>query len=279
MISQRLPAALLLIGALGYFSIASPKVQPTETASQMDSLLINMPLPLQLALTMGDQYLAANIDFFRAQMKAVTPMPEQSMKVYSQLLYDTVKLNPYHEDGYYLSAATVPWKPGGNLELAQQTLKAATYARSWDWMPPFYYAFNASYFLKNSAEAAAYYRIAAPRHARNTAFLTLLAAKSEIASASPTMAAQTLRLMAENSQNRKIRLYLEGKAQQLDAVAHLEEKTLAFKNKTGAWPKSWQDMVDQKLLETPPQKMFGNDFELKDNGKVSITNSKAKAAK
>jgi hypothetical protein len=113
---------------------------------------VRLPVPAQVLMSVGDRYLAANLNGFRVLVAETARMRAEDYALQAGLQKDISRLNPAHEDNYYIAAAILPW--GGQLETAQYVLKRAADARPFDWTPLFYYGFHLYHFYRNPAAGA-----------------------------------------------------------------------------------------------------------------------------
>ena len=139
-----------------------------------------MSAPVQLLLTGGDRFLAANIESIRA-VATTSDNPEAAEANASFAIRArrvVAQLNPCHEDNYYLGNALLTW--GGAVSEGNDLLKRATDCRTWDELPPFFHGFNQYFFLHDVEGARVSLEIAASRATDNAAsfrkFAIMLAA-------------------------------------------------------------------------------------------------------
>ena len=102
-------------------------------------LQVALPLFVQVFMTAGDRYLAANLASIRALVVTTEKMRPEDYRILSKIQDDASWLNPAHEDNYYIATAILPWN--GELDTAQTILARASKARPFDYQPAFYYAF------------------------------------------------------------------------------------------------------------------------------------------
>ena len=175
-----LPLAIALAG-FGVFAAIwalRPPVSATPPAEVFDRVVVSAPV--QVLMTAGDRFLAANFESIRAVATA-SDAPEAAEANASFAIRArrvVAQLNPRHEDNYYQGNALLTW--GGAVAEGNDLLKRATDCRTWDEVPPFFYGFNQYFFLHDVEGARAALETAATRATDNAAgfrkFAIMLAA-------------------------------------------------------------------------------------------------------
>lgn len=176
-------AVPLAIAALGFSVFDAPwAMRPPASAEPPPEVFdrVVVSAPVQLLLTGGDRFLAANIESIRA-VATTSDNPEAAEANASFAIRArrvVAQLNPCHEDNYYQGNALLTW--GGAVTEGNDLLKRATECRTWDEVPPFFYGFNQYFFLHDVEGARASLEIAADRATDNAAgfrkFAIMLAA-------------------------------------------------------------------------------------------------------
>jgi len=261
---------MLIVGLVGYGVLQMRYAPPAQPKSL--KLSVELPVPMQLALWFGDRYLAANADFFWAEMAATESLDPVEAVVYGRLLRDATDLNPYHEDSYYLTAATIPWKQGSDLNLAQEVLQQAANARQWDWMPYFFFGFNQFYFQKDYTAAAASMYRAAERAGDNSEPLTVLAGRLYSRAAPTDVAANALEMMAASSHYPPLKQYLIARAEQVRRGLALQSEVDAYIARIGRKPRSLDELAAAGI--EIPVDPFGGGYRLDESGIVRVVEKK-----
>lgn len=177
---DRLPLAVALTGFAVFAAIWAmrPPVSAAPPAEVFDRVVVSAPV--QVLMTAGDRFLAANFESIRAVATA-SDAPEAAEANASFAIRArrvVAQLNPCHEDNYYQGNALLTW--GGAVADGNELLKRATDCRTWDEVPPFFYGFNQYFFLHDVEGARAALEIAAERATDNAAgfrkFAIMLAA-------------------------------------------------------------------------------------------------------
>lgn len=148
---------------------------PVNIAPQTLAERVVIAAPLQLLLFGGDRFLAANIE----SVRSIATADEMGEAVESNLSFairtrkEVARLNPCHEDNYYLSNALLTW--GGAVKEGNEILLRASECRGWDEFPAFFHGFNLFYFLHDIPGARIWLEKAAERSPENAASLRKLA--------------------------------------------------------------------------------------------------------
>ena len=159
---------VFFLGLLTYWVLVLFSNESSNNQVQESGGRVVIPAPLQVFLAFGDRYLAANFETIRLSSTGMDIDPSTGMVDGQFLLRGhmaVAKLNPCHEDNYYLANALLAW--GGADESANDVLWAATQCRRWDFLPPFLYGFNQYFFNHNVPEAQRALDIAAGRDSEN----------------------------------------------------------------------------------------------------------------
>ncbi|MDH5785906.1 MAG: hypothetical protein OEZ16_09920 [Chromatiales bacterium] len=207
--------------------------------------------PIQLLMYGGDHFLAANIETMRLATTASTIEDGNG----SSYLYRThslvAQLNPCHEDNYYFSTAFLTW--GGSADKANEILHLAGECRHWDWIPPFFYAFNQYYFNRNSDVAVKYLNLAAQRSADNHASLTKTAIMIKTGSINDDqMALAYLTNERDNATDPNLRELLDKRVTRLLGLITLRNAQQRFETETGRLLKTTEELIDTGYLQKIP---------------------------
>ncbi|MFT3757750.1 hypothetical protein [Thauera sp.] len=179
--SRNLAPLAVAVAGFGLFAAIwamRPPVNAAPPAEVFDRVVLSAPV--QLLLTGGDRFLAANFESIRAVATA-SDAPEAAEANASFAIRArrvVAQLNPCHEDNYYQGNALLTW--GGAVAEGNDLLRRATDCRFWDEVPPFFYGFNQYFFLHDVDGARAALETAAERATDNAAgfrkFAIMLAA-------------------------------------------------------------------------------------------------------
>lgn len=259
-----LAGLLLFVGGRAYLD----QTEPGDSGLQFVPRMV-LPVPGALGLAMGDAHLAANLGIIRSMVAATHIESPQERATFARLLENSLTLLPAQEDGYYLAQATLPW--WGYVDRTQRLLDQATAARPWDWMPPFFRAFNLFYFRKAPEEAATHLRRAAarvPPQKRQT--LLAVSARWTALGEDPREALRIIRDMAKSSRRGPLRRNLVKRAKQLLGLIQLRKAAEAYRNETGGPPKALEQLVGYGNLDSLPKDPTGDGFTISDEGKAII---------
>jgi hypothetical protein len=199
--------------------------------------------------------------------------PDQK-RLFGRLLDSASRLNPAHEDGYYLSQAILPW--AGQVARNQRIQKRAETARPWDWLPSFFRAFNLYYFRKKPGEAAPILGKAADRASpRNRESLLALAAQWTSIGYEAKQALKVVRQLAAGAGPGLLRQHLMARQQQLQGLIRLQKAAEVFQEKKGRPPHSFEALIGYGGLHKIPDDPLGEGYRLNSRGNVSINPPRA----
>ena len=261
---------LLALACLAVNAAIVPRLFERPRPPASAEMQVALPRFVQVLMAGGDRYLAANLAGFRALVSSPHTMAAENFRVLSLVQSDTAWLNPAHEDNYYIAAAVLPWY--GEVAATQSILRRASAARPFDWAPPFYFAFNALHFYKNTAEGAEWLREAA-RHTIDEGeqldfqqLAALWVAKGE----DPELAIRIHRAMAKESKHRGFANFLEKRAVRLENLLTIDQAIARYLQKTRRPPAQLRDLLDQGLLPRVPDDPFSGHYGIDRNGKAQI---------
>ncbi|TJZ77398.1 hypothetical protein [Chitiniphilus eburneus] len=234
-------------GYIAYGLHWSPRA---EQERDEGTLRVALPVPVQLVMTGGDRYLAANLNVFRAIMVTTKNPDPETVAVQAQLQQQASWFNPAHEDNYYLAAATLAWQ--GEAQAAQIVLHNATGGRPADMYPPFFYGFNQQYFFGDYAGAATSIRTAAERvEGNNKLALQAMAARWAENMDNPKQALNILHAMASQTAHAGLRGYLQSRAARVEGLLALRAAAESYRKRKGQPIHSLNDLVPSELAELP----------------------------
>lgn len=243
--------------------LSLPRVLPGNLSPE---LLVTLPRSVQVLLSAGDRYLAANLAGFRVLVADTLRMNAADFAVQAKLQTDIAWLNPAHEDNYYIAAALLPWN--GQLEASQFVLRRASEARLRDYQPLFYYAFNYYHFLRDPATAAGLLLKGVERtdDQQDQWALQNLAARWIERGYQTSAAAGIVDAMAKNAPPGAFKNYLAKRALRLDELARLQELAKRYRELTGNSLSDLQQLVDSGLIAEFPIDPLGVGFTLSKEG-------------
>lgn len=274
---SKAPAALgygvlAVLALIFWIASARSTQQPAPQASL--GLQVSLPLFVQIALTGGDRFAAANIGVFRALVAASENQDDAGLAVQAAIQRDVAQLNPGHEDNYYLAAASLT---GTALhEAGQEVLHRAIDARPFDFVPPFFYGVHRMHYDANPLEGAKWMQVAALRAKSETDRIGLekTAVRWIQKGQDPAMAAAVLDAMAKEARNSNLRQYIGKRAQQARGLAELVAASGRYEAQKGRKPAALEDLLKAGLLRQLPEDPLGVGYELGADGKPAIRHKK-----
>ncbi|MFP4561477.1 MAG: hypothetical protein ACLFQ3_09145 [Thiohalorhabdus sp.] len=264
---------ILVLAGAGVFLGTSPllkRIGAQEPKAWDPELSVVLPPSLATAMAGGDPFLAANLQVIRGKVVANRLEGDTEKALFARLLANASRMNPAHEDGYYIAQSILPWN--GYVQANQRIQKAAAEARSWDWLPLFFRAFNRYYFLREPGPASAILRDAAMRApAANREKLLASAVRWRALGREPGEALRIVRAMVEGTPEGDLRRNLRARQTQLEGLLKLRDAAEAFRKEEGRGPRSLKELVGYGGLQALPEDPFKDGYTLNDAGKVVIT--------
>lgn len=278
LVHRVLPFCVLLI-ALGLFCSATMSLHRIPAKRAANEMEVALPWFVQVLLTGGDRYLAADINVIRALVASTQYMDENNYRILAQIQDDAAWLSPGHADNYYIAAAILPWS--GEFDAAQSILRRAIDARPFDPLPPFYYGFNLYYFQKNSITGANWVREAAARETdeQNRFALQNIAARWYERSNDPSVAIALVEAMARDTKDTGFRQYLEHRVERLKRLQELIQAAQLFEQSRGRQLASLEELVAGGFINEIPADPFGFGYDLDAEGQPVLLNRPKKADK
>lgn len=269
-------AAVVLV-ALFWLAANRSTAHPAPQAGL--GLQVSLPLFVQVALAGGDRYAAANIGVFRALVASSQQQDDADLAVQAAIELDVSKLNPGHEDNYYLAAASLTGTP--QHEAGQQILRRAIDGRPFDFIPPFFYGVHRMHYDRNPLEGAKWLQVAAARAKTESDRLGLerTAVRWIQKGQDPATAAAVLEAMAKQARTYALKQYITKRAEQARGLADLAAASNRYEEKTGRRPGSLDDLVKASILPKLPEDPLAMGYELDAQGRPAIRQPKKRGAK
>lgn len=242
-------AVCLGLSAAGWHWSANKGVAPSQELTDR----VVVPAPVQLLLAGGDRFLAADIEAIRASATTSDlPSAITDNLSFSIRSRDTVaRLNPCHEDNYYLANALLTW--GGATSQGNEVLRLATTCRYWDEFPPFFYGFNLYYFDRNITEAKRMIDVAADRSQRNANPLRKLAIMLTAENFKDDNTALTyLESERDHARDAKLRETLEKRVQRLQGLILLRQAQKTYEERFGKPLAEPNELLSTGILQDFP---------------------------
>ena len=258
------PWAVLTVAAAIYAATVH-SLESIPRPMQKELLAVAVPAPVQVLLAGGDRYLAANMAVFRALVVGTQQLDGETYEILGRVQSDAARLNPAHEDNYYISQAILPWN--GQILADVFIQNEATEARPWDSLPPFFLGFDKYYFLHDPIAGARSMRIAAERSPPgNRGSLTLMAARWSEKGDDPRVAVGLLEAMARNTRDRDLKRNIEARIERMNGLAELRDAARKFSETTGRAPATLSDLLGPELLARLPEDPLGQGFAIDGKG-------------
>lgn len=170
---RHIPLLLALLGFTLFAGVAFWRAQlPIKPSLEAGLDRVVISAPILVVLYGGDRFLAADLEVVRL---AATGLDDRGVDTgyLVRAQQEVARLNPCHEDNYYLANGLLTW--GGAVAEGNRVLEAAVECRFWDYVPPFFYGVNLSFFQRDNAKAARVLEFGAERSPENAAALRKLA--------------------------------------------------------------------------------------------------------
>jgi tetratricopeptide (TPR) repeat protein len=255
------------IAGLAIYALAVGRLNHVPHPSMTQEMQVALPRFVQVMMTGGDRYLAANIATWRSLVASTEKMQRDNFAIQGRLQADAAWFNPAQEDNYYVAAAILPWY--GELNAAQYVLRRAGDARPFDWQPLFYYGFNIYHFQRDPVAAADWLRKAA-RQARleeDAYVLENIAVSWYEKGYKPEVALKVVETMAAGARSGGFKQYLGQRAQRLRSLMTLQDAAARYQELRGQPIRKLSDLVDSGLVAAIPADPFGIGFDVGQDGK------------
>lgn len=272
---SRYTCLLFALACFLAYSALLPVLYSQKRGLVSSEMEVALPRFVQVLMAAGDRFLAANIAGFRALVVSTDTMSTDKYHVLGLVQSDAAWLNPAHEDNYYIAAAILPWN--GEVAAAQYVLKQATFARVFDWQPPFYYGFNALHFFKDPTTGGEWMRIAAEHTQDEMEQIQLqqLAANSVSKGDDIEQSIRLHRMMAKGTRHKSFARFLEKRAVRLENLQVIKQAATRYREVFGRNPYYIQDLVDVAYLATMPRDPFDMQYALDGQGRPFVLDSAA----
>lgn len=266
-----LPMLAILCGALFLATVDVLKRAPRQTVQV--EMQVALPLFVQVFMSAGDRFLAANVAAIRSLVVSTENMQPGDYAVLAKVQQDVSWLNPAHEDNYYIAAAILPWV--GQLDAAQTILARASMARPFDYQPAFFYAFHLLHFKGDAVGAANWARMAAEKLPDPDERLAMqnFAARWLDRARDLDLAIRIVTAMARQSKRPDFRRYLEQRVTRLQHLKTLRAAAVTFRERNGHSPATLEDLVRAGLIAGLPSDPFGFGFAIDATGEIVLRNA------
>lgn len=260
-----LPFALLCF-VLFAAIVAWRAQQPVRLMSHAVADRVVIPAPLLVALSGGDRYLAADLETMRL---SATGMDDRGVDTdyLVRAQREVARLNPCHEDNYYLANGLLTW--GGAVQQGNAVLRAAVKCRFWDEFPPFFYGINLSFFQHDNEEAARVLEIGAQRSTQNAAAMRKLAVMLRAEQfADERLALNYLVQQRDSATDPKLRDMLDKRVIRLQGLIYLREAQRRYEAEQGPLT-DLQQLISQGIITDLPIDPLRLGYEVR-NGRIEL---------
>lgn len=239
-------------------------------------MYVTPPLFIQVGLSGGDRFLAANFSVFRSLIASSRDNQPEKYAVQAKVHSDASWLNPAHEDNYYIATAVLPWN--GQIQATQSLLSSATSARPFDWLPPFFYAFNQYHFLADPIGGAEWMKKASlqTKDVDNQIWLNKIAAMWISRGINRNSSYQILLGMAAQTRHNSLRLDILKRADQLQNLILLDQAAQSFASTYGRRPNTVNELVESAIIKLPPKDPYNAEYILDQAGIAQVKTIKSR---
>lgn len=248
-----------------YVLLVATSSQPVlESVAAQDRIVVSAPL--QVVLAFGDRNLAANFEVIRlaATGMEVNPLTDTIDGKYLLRAHQAAtRLNPCHEDNYYLANAILAW--AGADQEANDILWSAAQCRHWDFLPAFLYGFNQYFFNRNVVEAQRGLDLAAERYEENAQAIrrfSIMIAAEELDD--EAMALAYLKDQQKQASDSALAESLQDRVTRLEGLIRLRDAQKRYEVELEKSLKSPQALIDKGYLGAFPNDPLGIGYEFVD---------------
>lgn len=272
---EALTAVFLILTWLG-FATATARLEKVNSPIASGEMQVALPRFMQVLLAGGDRYLATNITVFRALTASTENLQPDRFVIQAKVQRDAAWLNPYHEDNYYLAAAGLSWNQ--QLDAAQEILLSASNARTFDMLPPFFYAFNLYYFRHDPSGGAEWLKVAASHSPSENERLSLnrIAANWLVKGHDRHQALKMLEALAAQSRYGSLRRQILQRAERVKHLIMLDEAINSYRQRHQRPPETLEALVTHHILNQLPTDPMGEGYTLDSQGQAQIRTPQAK---
>lgn len=177
----------------------------------------------------------------------------------------TTTLDPYFQDPYEFGGIILGYELNdleGSLELLEKGMNNVPRHHTRYWYLPFFTAFNYMYY-KGDYQKAAHYLEIASSFPQRPEYLPLLVARLYANTDDPGVAIPFLEKMTERASTPEMKEKLELRIKEIQVKQHILLLTTArdrFREDTGNYPQSLDQLVSNNFIKTIPQEPFGGSY-------------------
>lgn len=240
--------------------VAWREQQPAILRPKIDMARVVISAPILTALYGGDRFLAANLEAMRlAATGSDNGLADAHYLTRAQLV--VAKLNPCHEDNYYLANGLLTW--GGAVEEGNEILHRAMECRFWDGIPAFFYGANSSFFDHDVVEAVRAFELAAERWPENASSFRRMAIMLQADNFDDAqLALRYLQQQRDTTRDPRLAEMLELRVQRLQGLIELRSAQLHYEQKNGRLT-DLQQLLSSGVLAVLPEDPLQLGYELR----------------
>jgi hypothetical protein len=260
MIRRHAPLLFAALGFALFAAAASWRAQgPSVPKPELDLERVVISAPILVALYGGDRFLAAGFEVMRL---AATGINDRGVDTgyLIRAQQEVAELNPCHEDNYFLANGLLTW--GGAVDQGNRVLEAAVECRFWDYVPPFFYGINLSFFEHDRESAARLLEVSAvrsPENAANLRKMAILLRAEQLAD--EKLALNYLLQQRDTAADPRLREMLGKRVVRLQGLVALRDAQRRFEASSGALA-SLEQLVESGLLPALPDDPLRLGYEL-----------------
>ncbi len=266
---ERVVTAVLLAAVAAAYIPTTNHVKSFPRPKEVEEINVAVSPAIQIVLSGGDRFLAANLAVFRATIVPIKDLNSVYYPTLAKIQEDASLLNPAQEDNYYIAQGILPWID--EHPTAIRILHRASEARPFDFMPPYFLGFDYMYFESRFEESGRHYKLAADRvSGKNRDALLNNAAKFMEKGDNPANAIQFLDGLIKSTRNKNLQQFLRARIVRLQRLIILRDATAKYTEKYQRPPTQLNDLVESGMLPFIPVDPLGTGYTLDENGVPQI---------
>jgi hypothetical protein len=254
-----LPPTITLLAAILYW-LAVAVQEPAMVQGRERPADVVVSAPVQVLMYGGDRFLAAET----GAIQAAASVTRLNADNYRLRLHTTVsRLNPCHEDNYWIGNASLTW--GGSVQQGLELLRNAMNCRFWDEWPAFYYGFSQEFFLQDVVAAQQALELAAQRSSNNTAAFRTYAIMLAAGKIDNTRAAiKMIKAERDSVKEPELRDMLNDRLIRLEGLLTLRDAQATYEKRFGKPLKDPQQLRSSGVIQYFPVDPVGVGYEFRD---------------
>lgn len=174
-----------------------------------------------------------------------------------KILQGALVLDPYNLDGYYFLQSIIAWDANQAIAV-NKILEEGMKYRNWDYMLPFFAAFNHSYFLHDFKTSAKFYQKAGELSG-DSLFISI-AGRYLYETKQTEQAILYLKTMVITSKKDTVKKSLQQRLDALIAVRKIELAIESYKSRHQELPETLDTLVNEGFIKSIPVDPYGGTF-------------------